>query len=101
MWQGFQATTDYKPAHTIPPSSDASLPELNHFYGRFDRDNKEVAIQADFPVHHQPLSLCPANVFAALSRTNALIVSPDVSSGPVLCSRLRPVLTYSTSNQHK
>ena len=33
--------------------SNASLPdELNHIYGCFDRDNKEVAIKTLLPVDH-------------------------------------------------
>ena len=68
MWQGIQAITDYKPAHITPQSSDASLPEeLNLFYGRFDKDN---SVQ-------QPLTLSPADVFAALSRIN-----PRKAAGP-------------------
>ncbi|KAK0152895.1 RNA-directed DNA polymerase from mobile element jockey [Merluccius polli] len=78
MWQGIQAITDYKPAHITPQSSNASLPEeLNLFYGRFDKDNKEVAIKEVLPAGHQPLTLSPADVFAALSRIN-----PRKAAGP-------------------
>ena len=71
MWQGIQAITDYKPAHITPQSSDASLhEELNLYYGRFDKDNKEVAIKEVLTAGHQPLTLSPADVFAALSRIN-------------------------------
>ena len=68
MWQGIQAITGYRPTNTSTPSSDASLHnELNHFYGHFDRDNKEVAIKAVLPADHQPLTLSPTDVHAALS----------------------------------
>ncbi|XP_078278950.1 uncharacterized protein LOC144606565 [Rhinoraja longicauda] len=60
VWQGIQAITDYKPTNSIPTPSDASfLEELNHFYGRFDRDNQEVAIKAVLPADHQHLTLTP------------------------------------------
>ena len=86
MWQGIQAITDYKPANISPPSSDASLPdELNHFYGRFDRENREQVIKAVLPADHQPLTLSPFNVCAALSRTNARkAAGPDGIPGRVL-----------------
>ncbi|MGL5118890.1 MAG: hypothetical protein ACRC7H_06705, partial [Plesiomonas shigelloides] len=44
MWQGIQANSDYKPNHSIPITTDAAfLNELNDFYARFERDNKEPA----------------------------------------------------------
>ena len=51
----------------------------------FDRD------KAMCPADHQPITLSPADVHAALSRVNArkllvLIVSMNASSGPVLSS---------------
>ena len=30
---------------------------IYHFYGHFDRDNKEVASKAVLPADHQPLTL--------------------------------------------
>ncbi|XP_030641384.1 NACHT, LRR and PYD domains-containing protein 12-like [Chanos chanos] len=69
MWQGIQNITDYKPPSTVPPSSSASLPdELNHFYARFDRENKEVTLKADLPPGELPLSLSSSDVCATLSR---------------------------------
>ena len=72
MWQGIQDITDYKPTTISTPSSNASLPdELNHFFGHFDRDNKEVTIKAMLLVVHQPLTLSPTDVRVALCRVNA------------------------------
>lgn len=90
MWQGIQAITDYKPTYTFPPTSDTSLPdELNNFYARFDRDNQEAAIKAVLSADHQPLTLAPTDVCAALSRINARkAAGPDgiPGSGPALGS---------------
>ena len=82
MWQGIQAITGYKPTTTSTPSSNAFLSdELNHFYGRFERDNKEMAIKAV----HQPLTLSPTHVRAALSRVNAQkAAGPDGVPGCIL-----------------
>ena len=98
MWQGIQAITDYKPSSNSPPTTDASLPnELNNFYARFDRDNKETATKTALPADLQPLTLSPAEVCAALSRTNARkAAGPDGIPGRVLrncAEQLTPVLT--------
>lgn len=50
MWQGIQAITDYRPKNPTPTASDISIAdELNKFYARFDRDNKDPAIKAELP----------------------------------------------------
>lgn len=59
-------------ANTSPPSSDTSfINKLNNFYTRFEKDNHETAIKIELTANHQPLSLSPIDVEAALSRINA------------------------------
>ena len=59
--------------------------ELNHFVGRFDRDNKEVAIKAVVSADHQHLTLSTTDVCVALSRTNARkAAGPDGIPGRIL-----------------
>ena len=86
MWQGIQAITNYKSTKSSPLSSDTSFPdELNSFYARFDRENKETATRADLPVNHQPLILSTTDVQAVLCRTNARkAAGPNGISGRVL-----------------
>ena len=45
--------------------------ELNRFYVRFDRDNKDPAIKAELPSDELPLRLSIADVLSPLSRENA------------------------------
>ena len=86
MWQGIQAITNYKSTKSSPLSSDTSFPdELNSFYARFDRENKETATRADLPANHQPLILSTTDVQAVLCRTNARkAAGPNGISGRVL-----------------
>ena len=98
MWQGIQAITDYKPTNTPPQNRDASFPdELNSFYARFDRDNREAAVKAVLTTNHQPLTLSSTDVCAALSRINARkAAGPDGIPGRVLrvcAGQLAEVLT--------
>ena len=86
MWQGIQAITDYRPKKTTPTASDVSITdELNRFYARFDRDNKDSAIKAELPPDDLPLRLSIADVLSALSRVNARkAAGPDGGPGRVL-----------------
>uniref|UniRef100_A0A3Q3G1R3 Reverse transcriptase domain-containing protein n=1 Tax=Labrus bergylta TaxID=56723 RepID=A0A3Q3G1R3_9LABR len=86
MWQGIQAISDYKPSNSTPITTDVSfLNELNHFYARFDRDNRETQTTTRPPADNQPLSLTSTDVHAALSRINARkAAGPDGTPGRVL-----------------
>ena len=69
MWKGIQALTAYKPHNSTPSTSSSSLPnELNHFYARFDRDNRETATKTIVPPGDQPLTLATSEVYTTLSR---------------------------------
>uniref|UniRef100_A0A3B3BP10 Reverse transcriptase domain-containing protein n=1 Tax=Oryzias melastigma TaxID=30732 RepID=A0A3B3BP10_ORYME len=98
MWQGLQIITDYRTINPSPTSSDTSfLNELNNFYARFERGNVTTATKAAVTPDHQPLTLSPADVGAALSRiTVHKAAGPDGIPGRVLraCSgELAGVLT--------
>ncbi|KAM7003411.1 uncharacterized protein LKV04_004454 [Tautogolabrus adspersus] len=86
MWQGIQAISDYKPSNSTPINTDVSfLNELNHFYARFDKDNRETQTTTRPPADDQPLSLTSIDVKAALSRINARkAAGPDGTPGRVL-----------------
>ncbi|TKS65503.1 RNA-directed DNA polymerase from mobile element jockey [Collichthys lucidus] len=86
MWQGIQAITDYRPSNPTPTATDVSfLNELNNFYARFERDNRDTATKATLPADHQPLSLSPTDVHTALSRIKAhKAAGPDGIPGRVL-----------------
>ncbi|XP_060887251.1 uncharacterized protein LOC132958440 [Labrus mixtus] len=86
MWQGIQAISDYKPSNSTPITTDVSfLNELNHFYARFDRDNRETQTTTRPPADNQPPSLTSTDVHAALSRINARkAAGPDCTPGRVL-----------------
>lgn len=98
MWQGIQDISDYKPTITTPQTDDISLlDELNNFYARFDRETQEAATKVVLPADHQPITLSPTDVCAALSRTNARTAAgPDGISEHVLrvcAGQLAGVLT--------
>ncbi|KAI3356656.1 hypothetical protein L3Q82_003290 [Scortum barcoo] len=62
MWQGIQAITDYKPSNSTPTVMNVSfLNELNDFYARFDKDNKEKTIKPKPSDDHQTLTLSPTD----------------------------------------
>ncbi|KAF0031978.1 hypothetical protein F2P81_016533 [Scophthalmus maximus] len=86
MWQGIQAISDYKPSNSTPITTDVSfLNELNHFYARFDRDNRETQTTTRPPSDDQPLSLTSSDVHAALSQINVRkAAGPDGTPGRVL-----------------
>ncbi len=72
MWTGIRALTDYKPANSIPPNSNASLPdELNNFYARFDRVNTEPPIKAVLTPDNLPLTLSTSDMCATLRKVNS------------------------------
>ncbi|KAK1885296.1 Acyl-CoA synthetase short-chain family member 3 mitochondrial [Dissostichus eleginoides] len=76
MWQGIQTLTNYKSLRNMPPTSSASFPEeLNHFYARFDRENKEIPIKFDLPPDEPPLTLSISDVYSTLSKLFKPIVS--------------------------
>ncbi|KAA0724168.1 putative RNA-directed DNA polymerase from transposon BS [Triplophysa tibetana] len=86
MWQGIQAISDYKPNHSIPIATDAAfLNELNDFYARFERDNKEPATRLTPFTDHPIITLNSTDVYTALSRINARkAAGPDGIPGRVL-----------------
>ncbi|XP_076836629.1 uncharacterized protein LOC143482213 [Brachyhypopomus gauderio] len=99
MWQGLQTITDYRTINTSPPSSDVPfLDELNNFYARFERGNTTTpSTRAYVSADHQPLTLFPTDVGAALGRIKVhKAAGPDGIPGRVLraCSgELAGVLT--------
>ena len=86
MWQGIQAITDYKPSNLTPTATDISfLNELNNFYARFERENRDRATKTPLPADHQPTTLSSTVVHTALSRINARkAAGPDGIPGRVL-----------------
>ncbi|KAI3360654.1 hypothetical protein L3Q82_002519 [Scortum barcoo] len=69
---GIQAITDYKPSNSTPTVMNVSfLNELNDFYARFDKDNKDMIIKPKPSDDHQTLTLSPTDVQNALSQINA------------------------------
>ncbi|KAK0146238.1 RNA-directed DNA polymerase from mobile element jockey [Merluccius polli] len=98
MWQGIQAITDYKPSNSSPSVMDMPfLQELNNFYARFDKENKDTATKTELSVDHQTLTLPPSDVQDALSKINARkAAGPDGIPGRVLracAEQLAGVLT--------
>lgn len=96
MWQGIKSLADYQKVNTPPPDNDTLPDELNHFYARFDRDNKTPAIKVAPPPNEQPLSLSTSAVQDALSKVNERkAAGPDGIPGRVLracAGQLSPVL---------
>ncbi|KAI3375381.1 hypothetical protein L3Q82_021870, partial [Scortum barcoo] len=86
MWQGIQAITDYKPSNSTQTVMNVSfLNELNDFYARFDKDNKDMTIKPKPSDYHQTLTLSPTDVQNALSQINARkAAGPDGIPGRVL-----------------
>ncbi|KAI5617008.1 gastrula zinc finger protein XlCGF28.1-like, partial [Silurus asotus] len=86
MWQGIQAISDYKPSHSTPAATDVLfLNELNDFYARFERDNKETATKLKLSADHSPIKLSSTDVCNALSRISAhKAAGPDNIPGRVL-----------------
>ncbi|XP_073780295.1 uncharacterized protein [Danio rerio] len=86
MWQGIQAITNYKPSQSTPTATDVSfLNELNDFYARFDRDNKEPYTRITSFTDHSPITLTSSEVHTALSRINGRkAAGPDGIPGRVL-----------------
>ncbi|KAI3352302.1 hypothetical protein L3Q82_005276 [Scortum barcoo] len=73
------------PATSTPTVMNVSfLNELNDFYARFDKDNKEKTIKPKPSDDHQTLTLSPTDVQNALSQINARkAVGPDGIPGRV------------------
>ncbi|KAL0201505.1 hypothetical protein M9458_004692, partial [Cirrhinus mrigala] len=86
MWQGIQALSDYKPSQSTPTDTNVFfLNELNDFYARFERDNKETATKIASSTDHSPITLTSSDVYTALSRINARkAAGPDGIPGRVL-----------------
>ncbi|KAL0177325.1 hypothetical protein M9458_026219, partial [Cirrhinus mrigala] len=86
MWQGIQAISDYKPSHSTPTDTNVFfLNELNDFYARFERDNKETATKITTATDHSPITLTSSDVYNVLSRINARkAAGPDGIPGRVL-----------------
>uniref|UniRef100_A0A674NYU7 Reverse transcriptase domain-containing protein n=1 Tax=Takifugu rubripes TaxID=31033 RepID=A0A674NYU7_TAKRU len=86
MWQGIQAITDYKPNNSSPTVMDTTfLNELNTFYARFEKDDKDTATRTPVPADHQPITLSSTAVYTALSRINPRkAAGPDGIPGRVL-----------------
>ncbi|KAL0195028.1 hypothetical protein M9458_008600 [Cirrhinus mrigala] len=86
MWQGIQAISDYKPSLSAPIATNVFfLNELNDFYARFERDNKETATKIASSTDHSPFTLTSSDVYTALSRINARkAAGPDGIPGRVL-----------------
>ncbi|XP_056880878.1 uncharacterized protein LOC130521308 [Takifugu flavidus] len=86
MWQGIQAITDYKPNNSSPTVMDTTfLNELNTFYARFEKDDKDTATRTPLPADHQPITLSSTAVYTALSRINPRkAAGPDGIPGRVL-----------------
>ena len=86
MWQGIQAISDYKPSHSTPAATDVNfLNELNDFYARFERDNRETATKLKSSADHPPITLSSTDVCNALSRISAhKAAGPDNIPGRVL-----------------
>ncbi|TWW59001.1 hypothetical protein D4764_06G0005310 [Takifugu flavidus] len=84
MWQGIQAITDYKPNNSSPTVMDTTfLNELNTFYARFEKDDKDTATRTPLPADHQPITLSSTAVYTALSRINPRkAAGPDGIPGP-------------------
>ena len=71
MWQCIQAIAD-KPNKSTPTVMNVSfLNELNEFYARFDKDNKEKTVKTKPSDNHQTLTLTTTEVHNALSQINA------------------------------
>ncbi|KAI2645711.1 RNA-directed DNA polymerase from mobile element jockey [Labeo rohita] len=86
MWQGIQALSDYKPSQSTPTDTNVFfLNELNDFYARFERDNKETATKIASSTNHSPISFTFSEVYTALSQINARkAAGPDDIPGRVL-----------------
>ncbi|KAF7707227.1 hypothetical protein HF521_018445, partial [Silurus meridionalis] len=86
MWQGIQAISDYKSSHSTPAATDVLfLNELNDFYARFERDNKETATKLKLSADHFPITVSSTDVCNALSRISAHeAAGPDNIPGRVL-----------------
>ncbi|KAL0200139.1 hypothetical protein M9458_003326, partial [Cirrhinus mrigala] len=86
MWQGIQAISDYKPSHSTPTDTDVFfLNELNDFYARFERENRETATKIATSIDHSPITLTSSDVYNVLSRINARkAAGPDGIPGRVL-----------------
>uniref|UniRef100_A0AAY4BNL9 Reverse transcriptase domain-containing protein n=1 Tax=Denticeps clupeoides TaxID=299321 RepID=A0AAY4BNL9_9TELE len=86
LWQGIQAITDYKPSNSAPTTTNVLfLNELNDFYARFERDNKQPAVKIPSSTDHSPIILTSSDVCTALSRINARrAAGPDGIPGRVL-----------------
>ncbi|KAI2647404.1 hypothetical protein H4Q32_025832 [Labeo rohita] len=84
--EGIQALSDYKPSQSTPTDTNVFfLNELNDFYARFERDNKETATKIASSTNHSPISLTSSEVYTALNRINARkAAGPDGIPGSVL-----------------
>ncbi|MEL6802586.1 MAG: reverse transcriptase domain-containing protein, partial [Bacteroidota bacterium] len=97
VWEGIRAITDYK-GRTSPPvnGSDKLAEELNTFYTRFDRDNKDPVLPP-LPSDGSTLVLSEHDVRLGLRSINARkAAGPDGVQGRVLkgcAAELAPVFT--------
>ena len=86
MWQGIKTITGYKNNCTALSPTDNTLPDtLNHFFARFDRENKETNIQPALPERDQPIKLQHHKVRSVLRRVNIRkATGPDGVSGRII-----------------
>ena len=99
MWQGLHTLTNKCPCNS-PPSSTSLPDELNHFYARFDRENKDAAFKSAVSTDEDTLQLSTSEVCDILTRVNARkAAGPDAVPGRVLracAEQLAGVFTDST-----
>ena len=97
VWEGVRAITDYKGRTSPPVNSSAPLAEeLNIFYARFDRNNKDP-VWPPLPYDGSNLGLSTHEVRLILRNINIRkAAGPDGVQGRVLkdcAAELAPVLT--------
>jgi hypothetical protein len=86
MWQGLQASTDYKGKHSRELPSDTSLPdELNNFYAHFEASNTETCTRESAVPDDCVTTLSAADVSKTFKQVNMhKATGPDGLPGRVL-----------------
>ncbi len=71
MWQGIRTMTNYRTDADRTPAQDAILPDnLNKFYARFDRDNRDIPSKAPCDPEETALQVTHTQVLRALRKVN-------------------------------